>query len=171
LIHGADAVLPLKIYIESTRVSHFNAEDQAEARELGSNLLEERSNTALANVWKYQESLKRHYNKNVVQRELNIGDLVLKKDICTEDKYKFSSPWEGSFIIVDITALGAYVLAEVDGGMLPNMWNDDQLHKYYDWCIYLINKDTMFLILHLLVYDIIFRFIDRRGSSTQQQKW
>jgi hypothetical protein len=50
LVYGADAVLPPQIYLESTRVAHFNAEDQAEARELDSNLLEERHNTALANV-------------------------------------------------------------------------------------------------------------------------
>jgi hypothetical protein len=61
----------------------------------------------------------------VVQRELNIGDLVLKKDIRTLDKHKFSSPWEGPFIIVDVSAPGAYVLAEVDGTMLPNTWNVD----------------------------------------------
>jgi hypothetical protein len=71
-------------------------------------------------VRKYQESLKKYYNKNVVQRELNIGDLVLKKDIRTRDKHKFSSPWEDPFIIVDVAAPGAYVLAEVDGAMLPN---------------------------------------------------
>jgi hypothetical protein len=85
----------------------------------------------LADVWKYQDSLKRYYNKSVVQRELNIGDRVLKKDIRTKDKHKFSSPWEGSFIMVDIAAPGAYVLAEVDDSMLPNTWNVDQLHKYY----------------------------------------
>jgi hypothetical protein len=56
---------------------------------------------------------------------------VLKKDIRTKDKHKFSTPWEGLFIIVDVVALGAYVLAEVDGSMLPNTWNDDQLRKYY----------------------------------------
>jgi hypothetical protein len=88
-------------------------------------------NTTLANVQKYEESLKRYYNKSVVQRELNIGDLVLKKDICTKDKHKFSSPWEGPFIIVDIAAPGAYMLAEVNGSMLPNTWNVDQLCKYY----------------------------------------
>jgi hypothetical protein len=85
----------------------------------------------LANVEKYQESLKKYYNKSVVQRELNIGDLVLKKDIHTKDKHKFSSPWEGPFIMVDIVVPGAYVLAEVDDGMLPNTWNADQLCKYY----------------------------------------
>jgi hypothetical protein len=70
-------------------VAYFNAEDQVEARELDSNMLEERRNTALANVRKYQESLKRYYNKSVVQRELNIRDLVLKNDIRTKDKHKF----------------------------------------------------------------------------------
>jgi hypothetical protein len=85
----------------------------------------------LANVRKYQESLKRYYNKSVVQRELNIGDFILKKDIRTNDNHKFSSPRKGLFIIVDIAAPRAYMLPEVNGGMLPNTWNDDQLCKYY----------------------------------------
>jgi hypothetical protein len=75
--------------------------------------------------------MKRYYNKSVVQRELNIGDLVLNKDIRIKDKHKFSSPWEEPFIIVDITIPGAYMLAEVDGDMLPNTWIADQLCKYY----------------------------------------
>jgi hypothetical protein len=92
LVYEAEAVLPPKNYLESSRVAHFNAEDQAEARELDSNLLEERCNTALANMRKYQASLRRYYNKSAVLRELRIGDLVLKKDIRTKDKHKFSSP-------------------------------------------------------------------------------
>jgi hypothetical protein len=55
----------------------------------------------------------------------------LKKGIRTKDKHKFSSSWEGSFIIVDIAAPGAYVLAEVDGGMLPSTRNANHLCKYY----------------------------------------
>jgi hypothetical protein len=55
-------------------------------------LLEEMCNTTLINVWKYQESLKKYYNKSVVQRELNIGDLVLKKEVGTRDNHKFLSP-------------------------------------------------------------------------------
>jgi hypothetical protein len=120
LVYGADAVLPPEINLESTRVAHFNGEDQAKTRELDYNLLEERRNTTLANVQKYQESLKRYCNKSVIQRELNIGNLVLKKDIHTKDKHKFSSPWKGLFIIVVIEAPEAYVLAKGDDGMLPN---------------------------------------------------
>jgi hypothetical protein len=56
---------------------------------------------------------------------------VVKKDIHTNDKHKFSPLWEGPFIVVDIATLETYVLAEVDGGMLPNTWNADQLCKYY----------------------------------------
>jgi hypothetical protein len=131
LVYGADTVLPPEIYLESVRMAHFNKKDEAEVRELDSNPLEEKRNTSLANVWKYQESLKRYYNKSVVLRELDIGDLVLKKDIRTKDRHKFSSPWEGPFIVVDIAALGVYVLAEVNSDMLPNTWNADQLCKYY----------------------------------------
>jgi hypothetical protein len=66
LVYGVDAVLPPKIYLESVRVVHFDVEHQAKARELDSNMLEERRNTALVNVWRYQESLKKYYSKSVV---------------------------------------------------------------------------------------------------------
>jgi hypothetical protein len=50
-------VLPSKIFFEAARVAHFDEENQEEVRKLDSNLLEERCNTALTNVRKYQESL------------------------------------------------------------------------------------------------------------------
>jgi hypothetical protein len=91
LVYGVDAVLPPEIYLESARVTHFDSKHQAEATELDSILIEERRNTTLINIWKYQESLKKYYNKNVVQRELHFGDLVVK-DFHTRDKHKFLSP-------------------------------------------------------------------------------
>jgi hypothetical protein len=66
LVYGAEVVLPPEVYLESARVAHFNPEDQAEARELNANLLEERLNTALSNVRIYQTALKKYYNKSVV---------------------------------------------------------------------------------------------------------
>jgi hypothetical protein len=81
--------LPPEVYLKLARVAYFHPEDQAEARELDANLLEERRNTTLSNARKYQMALKKCYNKSVIQRELNIEDLVLKKDIRTKDKHKF----------------------------------------------------------------------------------
>jgi transposase InsO family protein len=66
LVYGAEAVLPLEIYLKSARVAQFNEEDQDESRQLDSNLLEERRNTTLSNVRKYQEALKKYYNKSMV---------------------------------------------------------------------------------------------------------
>jgi hypothetical protein len=94
LVYGAKVVLSPEVYLKSVSVSHFNPKDQAKVRELDANLLEERCNTTLANMRKYQAALKKYYNKNVVQRELNIRDLVLKKDIHTKYNHKFSTPWE-----------------------------------------------------------------------------
>jgi hypothetical protein len=91
LVYGADAVLPLETFQESAQVAQFNEADQDEARELDSSPLEEKCNKALANVQKYQESLKWYYNKSVVLHLLKIGDLLLKKDICNKDKHTFSS--------------------------------------------------------------------------------
>jgi hypothetical protein len=73
LVYGAEVVLPPEVYLKSARVAHFNPEDQAEARELDANMLEERCNTVISNMRKYQTVLKKYYNKSVVQRELNIG--------------------------------------------------------------------------------------------------
>jgi hypothetical protein len=42
LVYGANAVLPPEIYLKLTRVTHFNEENLPEARELDSNLLEEK---------------------------------------------------------------------------------------------------------------------------------
>jgi hypothetical protein len=78
-------------YFFNKQGAQFNEEDQFEARELDSNLLEEKHNKALGNMQKYQESIKRYYNKSIVPRDLEIKDLVLKKDIHTKDKHKFSS--------------------------------------------------------------------------------
>jgi hypothetical protein len=131
LVYRADAVLPPKIYLESAQEAQFIEADQDEARELDANLLEEKRNMALANVKKYLESLKRHYNKSVVPQQLGIDNLVLQKDIRTKDKHKFSSSREGSFIVVGIAAPGAPILVEVNDIMLPNTWNVNQLCKYY----------------------------------------
>jgi predicted membrane GTPase involved in stress response len=43
-------VLPPEIFLKSALVAHFNEENQAEERELDSNLLEKKRNITLANM-------------------------------------------------------------------------------------------------------------------------
>jgi hypothetical protein len=68
LVYVVGAVLPPEIFLESTQVEQFNEVDQDELRDLYSNLLEEKRNKALTNIQKYQEFLKRYYNRSVVPR-------------------------------------------------------------------------------------------------------
>jgi hypothetical protein len=63
MVYEVVTVLTPKIYLKSTRVVQFNETDQDKARELDTNLLEEKRNKTIANVKKYQECLKCHYNK------------------------------------------------------------------------------------------------------------
>jgi hypothetical protein len=53
LVYEADTVLPPEIYLESAMVAYFDVEHQAEARELDSDLLEERHNSVVTNVRRY----------------------------------------------------------------------------------------------------------------------
>ena len=131
LVYGTEAVLPPEVILRAPRVEQFREEDQTEAREVDLNCLEEVRNTALLRVEKYQQELRRQYQKKVFPRSFEVGDLVLKKDCRTIGKNKLSTPWEGPFIISEVAKLGAYVLAEVDGDTLQSTWNADQLRRFY----------------------------------------
>jgi hypothetical protein len=57
--------------------------------------------------------------------------LVLKREQRTKDKTKLTPPWRGPYIVVEIARPGAYRLAEIDGDILLNKWNIDQLQRFY----------------------------------------
>ena len=131
LMYGAEAVLPPDIRLKSPRVLMFFEEEEHERRDLDLMLLEEERDRTAYQVQQYKQSLRKYHNRHVRSRALSIGDLVLKKDQHTKDKTKLSSPCQGPYIVVEIAHRGAYRLAEIDGDILPNTWNMDQL-----WCFY-----------------------------------
>lgn len=90
MVHGADTILLPKVRLCFLRIEHFDDVDQDEDRKLDVNLYDEARDAALAHVHN-QASLGKHYDKKVVHRSLEVGDLVLKKDIRTIDKKKYSS--------------------------------------------------------------------------------
>jgi len=131
LVYGAEAVFPPDIRLKSPRVLMFSEEEEPERRDLDLMLLKEEPDRTAYRVQQYQQSLQKYHNRRVRCLALSIGDLVLKKDQRTKDKTKLSSPWQGSYIVVEIACPGAYRLAEIDGDILPNTWNMDQLRHFY----------------------------------------
>ena len=105
----------------------FSEEEEPKRRDLNLMLIEEERDRAAYRVQRYQQSLRKYHNQRVHSQALNIGDLVLKKDQHTKDKTKLSSPWRTPYIVVEIARPRAYRLAEIDGDILPNTWNMDQL--------------------------------------------
>ena len=52
---------------------------------------------------KYLEGLRRYYNRNVKGRSFAVSDLVLHRKQKTEGLHKLSSPWEGPYVIKEVT--------------------------------------------------------------------
>jgi hypothetical protein len=46
-------------------------------------------------------------------------------------KHKFTLPSEGPYLVVEVIRLEAYRLQEINGTTFPNVWNIEQLRKFY----------------------------------------
>ena len=80
---------------------------------------------------KYLEGLRRYYNRNVKGRSFTIGDLVLRRKQKTDGLHKLSSPWEGPYVIKEVTRPGSYHLSDLEGVDVPNSWHIEHLIHFY----------------------------------------
>ena len=82
----------------------------------------------------YQHKLKQGYAANVKLRPLAPGDLVLRKvlGIAKNPAWgKLGSNWEGSYRITSVAGIGVYYLEDLDGNVVPLLWNVNNLKMYY----------------------------------------
>jgi hypothetical protein len=75
-------------------------------------------------LWRYHQWF-------VHSRELQIGDLVLRRTLNQEGLHKLSSSWEGPFKVSKVCRPGSVRLATEEGVQLPNPWNIEHLRKFY----------------------------------------
>jgi hypothetical protein len=76
-------------------------------------LVEERRESALIHLAKYQNNLCRAYGKRIKSRELMVGDLVLRKVLGSRKDPthgKLGPNWEGPYRIISIAEAGAFKL-------------------------------------------------------------
>jgi len=131
MVYGAEAVLPSDVAFRSPRVEHFNQSSVDLARELEINSTEERRLTSYLRTTKYLEASRRYHNRNVKDHSFVVSDLVLKWKTSQEGMHKLSTPWEGPFVVAEVTRPTSYRLAYPDGTRLPNSWHIDKLHRFY----------------------------------------
>lgn len=80
---------------------------------------------------RYLDILRRYYNRNIKEHFFMVNDLVLKWKMSQDSMHKLSTPWEGPFVVMEVTCPTSYRLAYLDGRKLPNSWHIDKLWRFY----------------------------------------
>ena len=114
MVYGAKAVLPADISFRSPRVKRFDQNTVDESRELEINYTEERRLDSCVRTTRYLDVLRCYYNRNFKVRFFMVGDLVLKWRTSQEGMHKLSTPWEGPFVVIEVTRPTSYRLAYPD---------------------------------------------------------
>jgi hypothetical protein len=131
LVYGAEAVLPTNLEYGSPRLRAYNEQGNDVARENTLDQIEEARDIALLHSARYQQNLRCYHDKHVRSRDLNVGDLVLRRSQSNKGRHKLSPPWEGPYIIAEVLNPGTYKLSNEKGEIFTNAWNIEQLRRFY----------------------------------------
>jgi len=131
LVYGAEAVLPTELKYGSPRVRAYDEESQRTQRIDDVNFLKEIRCQAALRSARYQQGLRRYHSRRVRPRELQAGDLVLRRKQKLSGLNKLSTRWEGPFRVVSVSRPGAVRLETEDGKLVQNSWNIEHLRKYH----------------------------------------
>jgi hypothetical protein len=80
LVYGTEAMLPTDVEYGSPRLKAYNKQNNDSTREDALDQLEEARDVALLHSARYQQSVRRNHDKHVRRRDLNVGDLVLRRN-------------------------------------------------------------------------------------------
>ena len=100
--YGADAIIPIETGFPTLRTQSFNPNDNDKLLERNLDLIEEKMENAMVQLVYYQHKLKQGYDARVRLRPLKLGDLVLRKVLCTTKNPtwgKLGPNWEGPYRI------------------------------------------------------------------------
>jgi len=131
LVYGFEAVLPSDIAFGAPRIQNYDGNEAESTRRTDIDSAEEHYLTASLQHARYEKQLRRYHDRNVQERDFNIGNLVLRRIQSTTGTHKLSSPWEGPFIISRVVVAGTYCLRRQDGTDVSNPWNIEHLRHFY----------------------------------------
>ena len=134
LTYGTEAVIPIEVRVANIRRTTFSKEENDDKLRVNLDCLDEVRDKASSKMIEYQWKMAEYYNKRVKLRQLDIGDLVLRKvTTTTKDptQGKLGPAWEGPYRVVHYSRRGSYHLETLDGRRLPHPWNIEHLKKYH----------------------------------------
>ncbi|XP_043714618.1 uncharacterized protein LOC122662975 [Telopea speciosissima] len=138
LTYGNYAVLPMEISVRSARVAYqqgFTSTTYSEAMLAELEDLDEEHLVAFDRILVQKEKVAATYNRKVVAKNFQEGELVLKAILPVGIKDpvygKWSPTWEGSFIVHQVLKGGAYRLKEIEGAVHLKPINGKFLKKFH----------------------------------------
>jgi hypothetical protein len=120
LVYGSEAMLPTDVEYGSLRLKAYNEKNNDATREDALDQLEEARDVALLHSARYQQSLRRYHDRHVHRRDLNVGDLVLRRSQNAKGRHKLTPPWEGPYIIMEVLKPSTYKLSNEKGEIFTN---------------------------------------------------
>ena len=79
LTYGTEAVIPVEVEITSIKREMFHKESNNNQLRINLDCLDEVKEKSSKKTTKYQQKMAEYYNKRVKLKQLDIGDLVLRK--------------------------------------------------------------------------------------------
>jgi hypothetical protein len=90
---------------------------------------------ALEEIEKEKIKIAKAYNKRVLEKSFQVGDLVWEMILpsgAQSGKFgKWSPSWEGPFRVIRVVPGNAYFVEDLEGLMLPKALNGKYLKHYY----------------------------------------
>ena len=93
-------MIPVEVGVTSTRRAAFSEEGNDDKLRLNLDCLDEVRDKASIRMAKYQQKMTEYYNKRLKLRQLDIGDLLLRKvTLATKNptQGKLGPTWEGPY--------------------------------------------------------------------------
>jgi hypothetical protein len=94
MVYGAEAVLPPEVTMGSLRVKTYDEATQDQLRREDIELVDERRWQVVIKNARYRQALRRHHQRFVRSRELQVDDLVLRRVLSREGMNKLSPCWK-----------------------------------------------------------------------------
>jgi hypothetical protein len=131
MVYWSEAVLPADLIFGAPRLTFENIAEVEATRLEDIDVLEEEQLNIVIHSVRYQQTLRRYHDKALWHQSFEVGDLVLRRVLTGEGRHKLSPPWEGPFILVEVTRSGSYRLTQMDNTEVGNTWNIEHLRKFY----------------------------------------
>jgi hypothetical protein len=131
LVYGMDAVIPAEIEAETHRVLVYEERQNEQMTRHALDLINEKMEKAFLRMEKARGRMRAAYNKTVVQRSFQVGDLVLRKTGLSQQTGKLGPNWEGPYKVISVLAGGGYRLETMKGDAVPRVWNAANLKIFF----------------------------------------